>query len=72
MPSRRKQQKPRHVDAEEGDDVQARPPLDDDDEDDDAGKSISPPAVCIPIPPIMSLQFYASLMALTPHVGSLD
>lgn len=40
MPSRRKQQKPRHVDADEGDDVQTRPQLDDEhDDDDDAGKS---------------------------------
>ena len=42
MPSRRKQQKPRHVDAEDSDDVDARPPLRDDDEHDDtdAGKSL--------------------------------
>lgn len=40
MPSRRKQQKPRHVDAEDGDDVQTRPHLDDDG-DDDAGKFTS-------------------------------
>jgi len=33
MPSRRKQQKPRHVDAEEGDDVETRPALEDDDDD---------------------------------------
>lgn len=42
MPSRRKQQKPRHVDADdEDDDVQPRPSLDVDDDDDDAGKSTS-------------------------------
>jgi len=38
MPSRRKQQKPRHVDAEDGDDVQTRPQVDDDDDEDEAGK----------------------------------
>jgi len=32
MPSRRKQQKPRHVDAEDDDDAPVRPPLDDDDD----------------------------------------
>jgi len=37
MPSRRKQQKPRHVDAEDDDDAPVRPPLDDDDDDVDTG-----------------------------------
>jgi len=42
MPSRRKQQKPRHVDAEEGDDVQTRTQLDDDDDDDDDAGKLTP------------------------------
>jgi len=45
MPSRRKQQKPRHVDAEEGDDVQTRSQLDDDE--DDAGDASKSTSVCL-------------------------
>lgn len=71
MPSRRKQQKPRHVDADESDDVQTRPPLDDDDDDDDAGKFTLPPPVCVLTAHHISLHFYASPMALTPRISNL-